>query len=356
MTHGIAAGEPGDGRTPPQFRFPPPAPAAAPAEAPLRFITPAGHPHEQALERGAQWLLDRVVTIGVGDEPVPLSLIAWWDPTLSSDRRDLVAYTITDTLWAAWALRPFAPTTAAALGRSLDRLGCRSNGFMDQPFHVLDEFRLHNTDSDPVHGSVILSAYAAASKRADDPTTAPRRVDVRAMGFRTAPEQENLDFAATFVDPAVYYAFHLYWNGDRDGARAVLLRCLDPDAGIPIHYDHELGLLLDAADQQGHEAMVNGERPYMLYAPFKQALFLMAARQMNLVGNGVPPAVAARLEQRVVEAQNLAGGFRHLVPVDDQGNRVGPIPDWGGTGETTAICILTLLSPRRSIPEEDKTE
>lgn len=328
---------------PPRFRFPPAQPALVPHEAPLRFASPANHPHATALADGARWLTQQVVHIETGGDAEPLALIAWWDPTLSTDQRDLVAYTITDTLWAAWALRPFCPEVAAHLARSLDRLHARSNGFMDQPFHLQGEFRLLNVDADHVHGSVVTTAYAAVDPNgAGD--TGPRQVQVRSMHFRVASEQENRDFAATFIDAAVYYAFHLFWQGDRETARALLLRCLDPQAGIPIHYDAQLGLLLDAADQQINSKMPGGSPTRLAYAPFKQALFLFAVRQMGLVNNGVSPEIERQLERRVLEAQNLSGGFRHVVFTDAQGQRMGAVPPGGGTGETAAIVILALLS------------
>jgi hypothetical protein len=328
---------------PVRLRFPAPAPAPPPREAPLRFVSLAEHPQREALVQGAQWLADHVVHVETASDTEPLALIAWWDPTLSSNRRDWVAYTITDTLWAAWALRPFAPELAEHLTRSLDRLHARSNGFMDQPFHLLDEFRLLPTDADRVHGSVLTTAYADQDEAVSGPER-PRQVQVRVMHFKPASEQENCDIAATFVDPAVYYAFHRFWNGDRDGARRILLRCLDPQAGIPVRYDQQLGLLLDAADREAHQALSSGDRARMPYAPFKQALFLFAARQMGLVGDGVPEQVAARLEQRILESQTESGAFRHVVFVDQHGARVGPVPAAGGTGESTAICLLALLS------------
>jgi hypothetical protein len=329
--------------TPPTFRILAPASHRPVREAPLVFQSPQGHVHQAALERGAEWLAERVVQVERTGDEEPLALIAWWDPTLSDDSRDLVAYTITDTLWAAWALRPFRPELAAHLSRPLQRLHCSSNGFMDQPFHELVTFEWVASDIDPIHGSVIHTAYRVNGAESRDEHAA-RQLQIRHMRFRAGSEQERHSFVTSFTDAYIYYVFHRYWNGDRDGARSMLLRCLDDESGMPIQYDGELGLLLDAADRQIGRRLREANRRATAYAPFKQALFLFAIRQMGLAGERVPLAVTDRLEQRILEAQNRAGAFRHSVLVNEQGERVGAVPPGGGTGEATAICLLALLA------------
>lgn len=331
------------GTHPPLFRFAEPDPTVSPREAPLRFTEPDSCPCREVVNRGAAWLLRHVVYIESKDDPEPLALIAWWDPTLSNEPGDLVAYTLTDTLWAGWALRSFSPEIGAQLCRSLDRLHSRSNGFMDQPFHVLTDFKWNKTDADRDHGAVLGTAFpvSGAQRGGREP---PRQIQVRAMHFRRGSEKGEREFVNTFVDAAVYYAFHLFWNGEEEKGRDMLINCLVPDSGLPIQYDPELGVLLDAADEQAHEKLSREGHQTKSYAPFKQALFLFASRQLGLIGNGVPPDVADRLTRRIIEAQNSDGGFCHSVVLDQEGVRCGPPHNTGATGETTAICLLALLS------------
>lgn len=106
-----------------------------PKDAPLRFASAASSPHAAALRRAAHWLQAHSLQIdsapseqaGVHQrrQPLlqhhpPLVLVAWWDPSLApTDAGALVAYTLSDNLWAHWALRQLAPETSANIRASL---------------------------------------------------------------------------------------------------------------------------------------------------------------------------------------------------------------------------------------------
>jgi hypothetical protein len=107
-------------------------------DAPLNFVSANTSLHAVALQRAASWLGGHVVTVGAPSRDggssarLNLSLVAWWDPSLSANHSHLAAYTLSDTLWSSWALRQFDAVSVARLTVSLRSLGCESNGFFDQ--------------------------------------------------------------------------------------------------------------------------------------------------------------------------------------------------------------------------------
>ena len=318
--------------------------------APLEFTSSASSPYAAALGRAAGWLTGHVVDIDVpshydGDTSLlSLSMIAWWDPSLSVNQSHLTAYTLSDTLWSSWALRQFDPHTSARLTSSLRAIRCVSNGFFDQIFHILPTFHGHANDSDWMHGQVLGHARCPSDRGTGSV------VAIRHPNWVPQPGSVDREMARLFVDFAVQYAFHLLWRGNREGATELLRRAAAgtvPGSGGPsgIWFSEELGLMLDKADYKSYFAWKNGSAP-MVYAPFKQALFVLAAREMALVVEGgvVAPKMVARLEQRMLDAQAADGSFCHRVKLGADGNPL-PLPATHcGTGETTAMVMLALLA------------
>ncbi len=97
------------------------------------------------LKRSAAWLVEHIVAINAKDDGRPLRVIAWKDPTLEpKDPKLLAGYVITDTLWAAKALKLFDLQASNELEASIQSLGCtatvcttcfsiRSTGFATGP-------------------------------------------------------------------------------------------------------------------------------------------------------------------------------------------------------------------------------
>ena len=103
--------------------------------------------------------------------------------------------------------------------------------------------------------------------------------------------------------------------------------------------------MLDKADDKSYLAWKNGSAP-LVYAPFKQAVFVLAAREMALVVEGgvVTPKMLARLERRMLDAQAADGSFCHHVRLGPDGKALPLPPTHCGTGETTAMVMLALLA------------
>ena len=307
------------------------------ADAPLRFAPVASSPFAPSLARAAAWLAAHEVQINTPDAG-RVSLIAWWDPSLSTNQSQLVAYTLSDTLWSAWALRQLLvnSTVSNRLNYSLHTLGCASNGFFDQIFNVRADFHGHNNDSDRAHGTVLGGASCADHEV----------VAIRFPHYIQQPNATDRAMAANFVDFAVQYAFYLLWNGEQSAATTILRTAADqtkqPKAGI--WFEEELGLLLDQADAVNYDKWKAGKGP-LVYCPFKQALFVLAAREMALVGGGVAPeSLLSRLEHRALDGQAADGSFCHRVELGADGKRL-PLPAAHcGTGETTAAVALAVLA------------
>ena len=65
------------------------------------------------MTRSADWLKRHLVSITRPGDACPIRVIAWKDPTLEpTDPKLLAGYAITDTLWAAKALKLFDPVAA----------------------------------------------------------------------------------------------------------------------------------------------------------------------------------------------------------------------------------------------------
>ena len=257
-----------------------------------------------------------------------------------SDKGALVAYTLSDSLWAHWALRELNPSASARIEASLLALGHSSNGFHDQIFHVLPTFHGHITDPDRAHGRVLGAAKTCTGSMDGALNLS---ATVRHPDYAVQPQATDEAMAGAFIDFAVYYAFHHYWNGSNTAAAAVLRDVMRaaPPAGGGVWYCAELGLVLDKADNAHYLAWRDGSAP-MTYCPFKQALILLAARTMGLVL--VSPAVVARLEQRVLESQAADGSFCMFVRLDKHGDRL-PLPgSHCGTAETTSMVMLSILA------------
>jgi len=321
----------------PIFRVLPAMPLTNVKDSSLKFAEPSAPAEKSAAKRGADWLAAHAVDVLI-DEQERLTLIAWWDPTLSPSKSDLVAYTVSDNLWAAWALRPYRPDLSTAILNSLGRLGAQSNGFMDQPFHILPAFHGRCTSGDPVHGTLIASAVSL------DAEGKPRSsLQIRAPQY--APFQDHKQdehLASSFTDAAVYYAFFLFWHGKREKARRLLISCMKNDGEFGIAFDRRFGVLVDAADREMIRRSFDKTHTTMRYAPFKQALFLLAARVIGLENNGVDRAVTQALERRILDAQRSDGSFAHAVTLSYRNDEITVCNRFGGTAETTAICMLAL--------------
>lgn len=225
--------------------------------------------------------------------------------------------------------------------RSLE-LGRSSNGFFDQAFHVLSTFRGHANNTDLVHGRILGTAPCSGTLDGASNLS----VAIRHFDYVMQPHATDFAMAGAFVDFGVQYAFHSYWHGDIATASAIILaitQTTHPPNGGGVWFCSELGLVLDTADAAHYASWCSGAP--MIYCPYKQALFILAARSMGLVEDGlVPKKMIRQLEQRIVEAQAQDGSYCNFVRLDKHGVRL-PLPNSHcGTAETTSIAMLALLA------------
>jgi outer membrane protein assembly factor BamB len=293
---------------------------------------PAGHSDTTAsvaIERAAQWLTRhvRTGTLDVEGRPQVVSVIAWKDPTLSAEIPNrLTGYTITDTLWASYALSASHPEMAKKLRDSLERLGCDSNSLHEVICEPLESIHHKPTDPDIVHGRSL------GIMTVDDVT-----VDVRHVTM-TQDEAFTAGHPTLFAEHAVYQALFEFRNGQRESAKDRIRRIFhrkgdtDPTA---IVWDNTHGLLTDFAGRSEFEKFQTGQTTSCRQYSFKLAVLLYAVRLMGLQPEF--PLEVKVLQQRLRAAPLDSGGVPHFFDVE----RDGAISyRSGATGEATAIFIL----------------
>jgi len=278
--------------------------------------------------RAADWLRRHIETIERPGGAEPLRVVAWPDPTLAPDSPGrLAGYLITDTLWAAEALKPFDPEASAGLSRTLDVLGWTGNGLQEVLFRPVARMRHRSDDADPVHGR-SLGVF---------PIEGGRTVDVRVMAQREDPAFEA-GHPALFAEHAVYQALHDFWEGRGPEARRRVAGIVRRDApDDPIFWDADLGVLVDRASREDWRRLRDGERPTCRVASFKLGVLVYAIRLMGMEAEVGDPLGAIR--RRLATAQREDGGYAHFVEVGGDG--AATLARSGPTGEATAAAILS---------------
>jgi hypothetical protein len=304
------------------------------SDLPVRLAQPSNPLRAANIAHAEEWLLAHVErgTLTTSKVDAPVAIVAWKDPSLAPELPDqLAGYAITDTLWAAMALRLNHAPESDELMNTLRRLGVTGNGLHEVLWTRLPEMRHRIIDADPVHGTSLGIARLPDG----------RSVDVRTFNWRADPAFTR-GHPALFAEHAVYQAFFEYWNGDVDAAQARIRRILRPDLSHlgeqQILWDHERGILVDRytfADWQDFRA---GRRMSCANYTFKLALVVYAARLMGMEQEFAPEI--ARLTERVWEAQLPTGGLAHSAEVYPNGESV---PGIHATGEATAIGILAAI-------------
>ena len=106
--------------------------------------------------RAADWLKRHAVIVPQPEKKEPVRAIAWKDPTLApEDPKLLAGYVITDTFWAAKALKPFDAALSDEMERGIQRLGWYGNGLQDVLFHPVKRVLHRSADEDFVHGPAL---------------------------------------------------------------------------------------------------------------------------------------------------------------------------------------------------------
>jgi hypothetical protein len=279
--------------------------------------------------RSAEWLKQHRLSIVRPGDACLLWAIAWKDPTLEpADPKLLAGYAITDTLWAAKALKLFDPEAAREMEQILQCLGWSSNLLHDVLFHPLDKILHRSADEDIVHG-FSLGRF---------PTVDGHTVDLRV--FRQKWDARyDVGHPLFFAEHAVYRALYDFWQGRTAEARRRLLGVVEenrtsttPD---PVFWDPQARILVDFVNHQDWLAFHNGQRPVCRHYTFKLGVFLYAVRLLGLEEEIGPPM--AGMKERLWSAQTESGGLAHFVDVRSDG------PSTTGrraTSEASAIAIL----------------
>jgi hypothetical protein len=294
------------------------------------------------LARAADWLKRHRVTISLPDDNSPLSVIAWKDPTLEPANPKLLAgYVITDTLWAAKALKLLDPPASLEIEASIQRLGWYGNGLHDVLFHPVEKLLHRPADQDHVHG-FSLGRF---------PVTDDRVVDLRV--FR---QKWDADFAvghpSLFAEHAVYQALCDFWQGHKEQARRRILEVIQDDRDRNpkdrIFWDDRGRILVDYVNFEEWLGFRRGDRPLCRHYTFKLGVLLYAIRLL-----GLEPEIGPRLagmKRRLWDAQSEDGGVSHFVDVRSDGDMTR---GRGATGEASAIAILSE-TVARSQPTTDR--
>jgi hypothetical protein len=287
---------------------------------------------EDRLKRSAAWLVDHIVTIQAKDDGRPLRVVAWKDPTLEpEDPKLLAGYVITDTLWAAKALKLFDPKASNELEESTQHLGWYGNGLHDVLFHPIDRLRHRPDDPDIVHGH-SLGRFPGAGGTIVDLRVARQRWDA----------SFDLGHPALFAEHAVYAALNDFWHGRTGPARRRILDVIadsrKTDTRDRIFWDDGAGILVDHVSYADWLAFRAGKRDVCRHFTFKLGVLLYAIRVMGLEAEiGAPLQTMIR---RLWSAQTKSGGVAHFVDAQADGKgTAGREP----TGEASAIAILAEL-------------
>lgn len=288
-------------------------------------------PHtRQCVSRASDWLVNHVQrgVLVVKDKELPVSIIAWKDPTLHADNASLLAgYAITDSLWASYALSLTRPDVARELHDSLERIDCLSNALHEVIWQRMAAIHHKPMDADPVHGRSL--GLMSAEKLV---------VDVRS--FSMAEDREfTLGHPRLFAEHAVYQSLFEYRNGETLHAVARLRRIFQANAAdheSPVKWDAKNGLLVDFVNETEYQKFLSKNVESCRQYSFKLATLLYACRLMGL--DNEFPAELSMVHQRLLKAQLSTGGVAHFFDVFAERGTVQPCPD--ATGEATAMFVL----------------
>lgn len=295
-----------------------------------RHRPPADPAVKERVARAGDWLKRHTELIPAVDDGPPIPVIAWKDPSLEPEDSGLLAgYVITDTLWAAKALKTLDPVASREMERGLSRLGWRGDGLREVLFQPIPVIKHRFVDPDPVHGA-SLGRF---------PIGGGRTVDLRVFHLREDPGF-TAGHPSLFAEHAVYQALFDFWKGREDQARRRILDAIrddrDRDPNDQIFWDDRAGALVDSANRETWLGYVRGERPSCRTYTFKLGALLYAVRLL-----GLESEVGPRLEEmkrRLWEAQGEDGGLAHSVEIRGPGDATR---GRGATGEATAIAILS---------------
>jgi hypothetical protein len=263
-------------------------------------------------------------------ERLPVSVIAWKDPTLVPENPKLRAgYLITDTLWSAKALKVINPAASQEMEKGLQQLGWYGNGLHDVLFHPVDWIRHRPADQDFVHG-FSLGRF---------PITHDRIVDLRV--FRQQSDAEfTLGHPSLFAEHAVYQALFDFWQGRTEQARRRILEAIHDNrtrnSKDRIFWDEKHGILVDHVNYEEWLGVRAGDRRACRHFTFKLGVLLYAIRLLGLEPELVSQLKAMR--QRLWNAQTEHGGVAHFLDVQADGHFTRGLD---ATGEATAIATLS---------------
>jgi hypothetical protein len=279
--------------------------------------------------QAAAWLTHHVMSISRPGDQRPLRVIAWKDPTLEpADPKLLAGYVITDTLWAAKALKLFEPVVAQELEESTQRLGWYGNGLHDVLFHPIDQIRHRPGDEDFVHG-FSLGRY---------PTVDGRTIDLRVFR-QTYDAKFDVGHPHLFAEHAVYHALFDFWQGRHEAARRRIREAIadrrTTDPQDRLFWDGQTGILVDFANYPDWLAFQDGKRAACRHFTFKLGVLLYAVRLLGMEQEtGV---ILTGMKERLWSAQTESGGLAHFVELERDGKATTGMQP---TGEATAIAIL----------------
>jgi hypothetical protein len=270
-----------------------------------------------------------VTVVRPGEQP-SIRVIAWKDPTLApGEPKALAGYIITDTLWAAKALKPFHPEAAGEIERGLQLLGWYGNGLHDVLFHPVDRILHRSDDVDPVHGH-SLGRFAIEGGRT---------VDLRVF-------RQRWDAAYTvghpmhFAEHAVYQALDDFWKGRISPARRRIRGAIRDDRSTDpndqIFWDGHAGILVDYVTRADWRRFRIGESPSCRHYSFKLGVLIYAIRLLGMEEEIGPPLMD--MKRRLWSAQEEEGGVAHVIEVRRDGQVTPGRRD--STGEASAIAIL----------------
>jgi hypothetical protein len=293
----------------------------------VQFRLPEDASTRAKVNRSADWLRQHTVRVLWREAEAPIPVVAWKDPTLEPDKPALLAgYLITDTLWAAKALKPIDAKVAAEMENGLRRMGWYGNGLQDVLFHRLEKVRHRPVDVDFVHGH-SLGRYTS---------TDGRLIDVRVFQQQW-DAYYSVGHPRLFAEHAVYQALWDFWQDRRVEARRRIKEILTTqrttDPENIVFWDAQSGVLVDYVNYREWLAFTKDQTQSFRHYTFKLGVLLYAIRLFNMESE----APMSRFRDRLWSGQSATGGVAHFVDVARDGNvTVKSEP----TGEASAIAIL----------------
>ena len=196
----------------------------------------------------------------------------------------LAGYVITDTLWAAKALKLFDPVASQELEESIQRVGWYGNGLHDVLFHPIERILHRPADEDTVHGFSLGRM----------PTTDGRIIDMRV--FRQNYDARfDVGHPHLFAEHAIYHALFDFWQGRHEPARRRIRQAIADDRSATpddrIAWDRQAGILVDFVNYPEWLAFREGKKAACRHFTFKLGVLLYAIRLLRMESE---PAVRTR--------------------------------------------------------------